>query len=84
MPDLRCQCGKKIAEYNDYEVKIMDKKCKHVTTLRVVNGKLIIVNDSDNGTCTHENAYYCHNAGMCALLYGKCKFEGKMVLKERY
>jgi len=40
MPELRCKCGTKIAEYNDSEVRIMDRKCKTITVLRVVDGKL--------------------------------------------
>lgn len=40
MPDLCCKCGHKIAEYDDYEIHIKDKKCKTVTVLHVVNGKL--------------------------------------------
>jgi hypothetical protein len=38
--DLRCSCGAKLAEYGDYEIRIMDRKCKTVTVLAVENGKL--------------------------------------------
>lgn len=38
--NLRCKCGAKLAEYNDNEVRIMDRKCKTVAVLRVVNGEL--------------------------------------------
>lgn len=43
MFDLRCQCGHKIAEYTDTEIRIMDKKCKSVTVLTIADGKLKLV-----------------------------------------
>jgi hypothetical protein len=40
MTDLRCKCGAKLAEYSDNEVRIMDRKCKTVTVLKVIDGKI--------------------------------------------
>lgn len=57
MPDLRCQCGHKIAEYNDTEVRIMDKKCKSITILRVCDGKL----NKFSSMCD----YYKYQLGKC-------------------
>lgn len=51
MPDLRCKCGSKLAEYTDTEVLIMDRKCKSITRLWVIDGKLTKVSIQGADDC---------------------------------
>jgi hypothetical protein len=71
MPDLRCKCGTKIAEYDDVEVRIKHRRCGGITILRVVNGKLREIK------CCSEDWMHCSCYRMCIMLYGKCKWENK-------
>jgi len=41
MKDVRCNCGSKLAEYTDTEIRIMDRKCKTITVIEVIGGKLV-------------------------------------------
>lgn len=40
MPDLRCTCGSKLAEYNENSIRIMCRKSKEVVELVVIGGRL--------------------------------------------
>jgi hypothetical protein len=44
MTNLLCKCGRKLAEYDDYEVRIKDIKngnCTYTAVLQVVDGKIV-------------------------------------------
>jgi hypothetical protein len=72
MTDLRCSCGHKLAEYSDNEIRIMDKKCKKVTVLRVIDGKLTLMECNGKFKIAPSQCKYYYK---CLVFYGKCKMD---------
>lgn len=42
MNDIRCTCNNKLAEYDDYHIEIMCRKCKKIHVIEVRNGKITV------------------------------------------
>jgi hypothetical protein len=75
MPDLRCKCGSKIAEYDDYEVRIKHRRCGDITILKVVDGKITLPEPMEK----FKISIHCESPCVSCLDTSGCYIDGTHV-----